>query len=365
MSATSTSAPPPIGFRAILLRATPALACGTAGGFLWAWLGWPLPFIVGAMAGGVVAGLLPLGAAVPAWLRQSMAVVIGVMVGSSFTPTILAGAAGWIPTLTAITVYTFAAVGLGFVLFRYVGRYDPVTSYCMSAPGGFIEMIVLAGSLGADPRQITLVHTIRLIGVVLLLPVVMPSVPVAANAFAATVQTMPGAADWLIFLACGSGALIANRLNIPGAIMVGPLVLSAAAHMSGLTEAKLPQPMMIAAQIVVGSAVGCSIVALNPRALLKASLFGVLLTALLLLLSLCFALGITWLTARPFATAFLLFAPGGLPEMSLIALSLNIEPAMISTHHLLRLVLIVTVVPLLLRPLLSMTGAMPVKEPPK
>ncbi len=127
--------------------------------------------------------------------------------------------------------------------------------------------------------------------------------------------------------------------------------------MSGLTDAKLPQLVMTAAQIVVGSAVGCSIVALNPRALLKASLFGVVLTVVLMSLSLVFAICIAWLTMRPFATAFLLFAPGGLPEMSLIALTLDIEPAMISTHHLFRLFLIVTVVPLLLRPLLSMTVA--------
>lgn len=184
-------------------------------------------------------------------------------------------------------------------------------------------------------------------GVVLMLPLTLPALPDAGSA-AGTAAPWPGPFDWLIIAACGFGAILAKRAKVPGAIMVGPLALSATAHMTGLTEVRIPQPVMIAAQVVVGSAVGCSIVALNPRVLLKASLFGLLLIAALLLLSGAFALAVAGLTGRPFATAFLLFAPGGLPEMSLIALTLDIEPAMISTHHLFRLILIVTVLPLLL-----------------
>lgn len=73
-----------------------------------------------------------------------MAIVIGITVGSTFTPSVLAGASDWLPTLLAIVLYTFAALAVGFAVLRVLGGYDPVTSYCMSAPGGFLEMIVLA-----------------------------------------------------------------------------------------------------------------------------------------------------------------------------------------------------------------------------
>ena len=52
------------------------------------------------------------------------------------------------------------------------------------------------------------------------------------------------------------------------------------------------------------------------------------------------ATGLDW---RPIVLAY---APGGLAEMSLIALSLGIETAFVATHHIIRIGLIVVVAPL-------------------
>lgn len=326
-----------------------ALAGGCIGAAVWSWLGWPLPFIVGAMVGGMAVGLLPIEAGIPPRLSAGMSVVIGIMVGSAFTPSILDDARNWAPTLAAIALYTATATAVGYALLRRVGRYDPVSAYCMSSPGGFMEMILLGRTLGADSRHIALVHAVRLTGVVMVLPWLMPRATTGGAVATIGGHGLPGALDWSIFAACGLGAALASRLGIPGAIMVGPLALSAAAHMVGITDARIPAPVVIAAQIVVGAAAGSGIMKLNPRALLKSSLFGLALVSSMLTLSAVFALALASLTGRPFATALLLFAPGSLPEMSLIALTLQIEPALISTHHLFRLVLIVTTLPLLLR----------------
>jgi membrane AbrB-like protein len=327
-------------------------------------MGWPLPFIVGAMIGGMASGLFPGNPTVPGWLTSLMAIVIGIMVGSAFSPAIFAGARGWGITLSFVAAYTFATVALGYLLMRYVGGYDPVTAYCMSSPGGFLEMILLGRSMGGDARHIALIHAIRITCVVLVLPWTMPRPPGGVNVLAASAADWPAAKDWMIFAICGLGAMLAVRLRVPGALMVGPLALSALAHMTGLTEAKIPGPVAIVAQIVVGAASGCGVMALNPRALIRTTIFGFAQVALLLSLSAGFALALAWLTARPFANAFLLFAPGSTPEMSLIALTLDIEPAMIATHHLFRLVLIVTTLPLILRWLLARAARRAGKEPP-
>ena len=336
-------------------RLAATLACGAAGGLLWHWLGLPLPFIVGAMAGGIVAGMLPIEAAVPGWLRSVMAVTIGIMVGSSFTPEFLAGASDWGLTLAAIALYTFAAVMVGYAILRYLGGYDPIMAYCMAAPGGFIEMALLGASLGADPRRIVLVHSVRLLVVVFAVPLVMPEGGANAASILA-VPNQPGPVDWLVFIGCGLGAVVASKLRLPGAILAGPLLLSATAHLTGLTEAQFPAILLIIAQIVVGSSIGCTFVSLHPRTLLRLTLFGGALVIALLALSALFAAGTSWLIDRPLSTTFLLFAPGGMPEMSLIALTLGIEPAMIATHHLFRLILVVTVGPTLLKAILHFAG---------
>jgi len=63
--------------------------------------------------------------------------------------------------------------------------------------------------------------------------------------------------------------------------------------------------------------------------------------------------GFAWVLAPlsgiPFAPIVLAFAPGGLAEMSLIALALGIETAFVATHHVARIAMIVIAAPLVFR----------------
>jgi hypothetical protein len=55
------------------------------------------------------------------------------------------------------------------------------------------------------------------------------------------------------------------------------------------------------------------------------------------------------LTGLPYNAVLLALAPGGLPEMTLIALSLHIDLALVVSHHLVRVLFINVGVPLLFR----------------
>src|SRR3546814_8997553 len=57
----------------------------------------------------------------------------------------------------------------------------------------------------------------------------------------------------------------------------------------------------------------------------------------------------TTLFRSPTIGIFLAFAPGGVAEMSLIALALSIDAALVATHHIVRIFLIVVLTPLLFR----------------
>jgi hypothetical protein len=64
---------------------------------------------------------------------------------------------------------------------------------------------------------------------------------------------------------------------------------------------------------------------------------------LCLTVALGFALGLAQLVAEPVPAVFLAFAPGGLAEMSLVALSLEVGVVFVTAHHVLRIVLAVAV----------------------
>ena len=47
------------------------------------------------------------------------------------------------------------------------------------------------------------------------------------------------------------------------------------------------------------------------------------------------------MTGAPFDTLLISFAPGGVTEMALIALSLQANPALVTAHHIYRIILTV------------------------
>jgi membrane AbrB-like protein len=103
--------------------------------------------------------------------------------------------------------------------------------------------------------------------------------------------------------------------------------------------------LVAAAQVVVGSALGCRFTGVRVERIGRCAAMSLGLTALMLGV----AVAASWLlnaaTGLGMAGLILAFAPGGLAEMSLIALALGTDIAFVSTHHIVRIVLIVTLAP--------------------
>src|SRR5690606_2915615 len=63
--------------------------------------------------------------------------------------------------------------------------------------------------------------------------------------------------DYLILgLAAIFGYLGARALRVPAASVIGPMLLSAAVHLAGMTTAKPPAELVACAQVAVGTALG-------------------------------------------------------------------------------------------------------------
>ncbi|WP_366657779.1 AbrB family transcriptional regulator [Fodinicurvata sp. EGI_FJ10296] len=338
------------------LRQIVAVAGGLAGGTVWWLLSLPLPWMVGSMVGGTLIGLLPMRPMVGRHWRSAMMIAVGIIVGSAVPANFLDAISGWHISLAMIAAYTVTVMIVGTLLLRRFAGYDAVSSYCMAAPGGFMEMVLIGTAMGADPNRIALVHSVRMLFVVLIVPPLMvTSGPEpGAGSMTGIAGGMAGGAggegaigiqDVLVLAGCVAGALIGRRLRVPGALMVVPMMLTGTAYLTGLTDAHLPPWALVVAQVVVGTSMGCGIALLRPSTMLKALMFGTVLVSVFLVFSAGFAAALSMITGLPINLAFLLFAPGGAPEMSLIALSLGMEPAMVASHHIFRLLLVVSLAP--------------------
>jgi uncharacterized protein len=339
--------------KAELFRAkATCLVLGVAGGAVFYFLRLPLPWMLGAMAATTVAAMSGVRVALMPTLRMVFISILGIMLGSAFTPEVVQSLGVWLGSFGWLVVYVILATLVIFAFYRRIARYDPVTAYFSAAPGGLSEMILAGGALGGDERRISLAHGARILIAIFALSFgyrwfggYVP--PVSGSPVLSTVVEIE---DWLVLTGCGVvGYLGARALRIPAYALVGPMLLSAIAHASGLTVSRPPVWLVAVAQVVVGAMVGSRFDGVSPRTVAHALLLASGATIVLLGLAALFGEAVERTLGIPFSAALLAFAPGGLAEMSLIALSLNVDAAYVSSHHIVRIFMIVLAAPLIFR----------------
>jgi uncharacterized protein len=332
-----------ITFQKASIRLAAALSIGGAGGALFAYLQLPLPWLLGALTATTIASMAGLRMAVPDRLRQPMIAVLGLMLGTTFTPARVEAAVSWLPTLGALPLYV---VVVGAAIWLYLWRFsgfDRTTTFFAATPGGLSEMVALSAQLGGDQRAVSLIHGTRVLFIVLTIPFLaslyQPRVaPPALDLLAIAWQPL------LALFGLGLiGYLIAVRVRLPAATFVGPLLGSAIAHGTGVVAVEPPYLLMAVAQLVIGASVGVRFCGFGAARLAGAMLLGAGGTLLMLLITLAFGGALHQLTGQPLALLLLAFIPGGLVEMSLIALGLGADPAFVVTHHAMRIFLVVLI----------------------
>jgi len=323
-----------------------ALAIGAGGGFLFDWLRLPLPWMLGAMSAVTVAALAGAKVRVPRPLRNGTTPVIGVLLGASFTPDVIAGMVAWPITLIGILIWVLTCGGSAYLWFRHVAGYDKATAYFSATPGGFMEMILIAERHGGNMQIMPLIHATRVLIVVFAIPfwyrftADIPPMPPGSRVGFLDVQVF----DYVLLISSAVvGALIARRLRIPAALLVGPMVLSAGLHLADVTASKPPFVLVAMAQVVLGSMVGTRFVGASLWALRATAGHAIITAVFMLLMTVLFANVLSAMTGFPTSAVVLAFAPGGLAEMSLIALALHVDAAFVAGHHALRLCFVIMV----------------------
>ncbi len=328
------------------------LIIGATGGMLAYLAHLPLGFLLGSVAAtGSLATLhiKPFGRQIilPTRLRFSFVPVIGVAIGGAFTPEVARAALGWWPSLLALCVFIPFAHALGYRIFR-AGGLSRADAFFGSVPGGLIESLQLGEEAGADVRLLTVLQFLRLILTILTVPLIFWAMTGHAVGSASGAQ-MTGAgialtlADVVWMLVAGVlGAGIAKILRFPGYIITGPIALSALFHVSGLLQGIPPGWLISLTQIILGTGLGARFVGVEHAMLKRCAKLAVANGIAALALAFAFAGAVHWMAQEPVAAAFLAFAPGGLAEMSLIALSLHMSVIYVTVHHVARIFIAVT-----------------------
>lgn len=342
-------------------RFLPTLMLGLVGGGVAYWIQLPLPWLLGSMITTTAASLAGVQLKSPRTGRKGVLVVIGVMLGSAFTPDMTGEATLWGASLAIMLIATAVMMAFSVWFSCRVAGHSWETALYSGVPGGVSTVTVMAITSGADLRIIGITHAVRILVLLVAIPPALHFIGHVdvGSATPALSQWLwvPAPADiaWLVLAGLG-GMWMGKRLHLPSPLLFGPALASAALHLTGLTHAAVPPLIIALVQVVIGISVGGRFAGTRLAEVGHALLMAVIQAVVLLLVALAAAWVGHLLTGYSAAAALLAYMPGGAPELSLVALSLGIDPAFVTTHHLLRITLLVLLLPLLLRWMVSNTS---------
>ena len=162
---------------------------------------------------------------------------------------------------------------------------------------------------------------------------------------------MPAATPPLTMLAtlgvAACGAALARLLRLPAFALIGPMLLGAALHASGLVAMALPMPVLDLAYATIGWYVGLRFRRETLRETVSA-LPGILV-ATFGVIALCggWAYGLTYLLPIDFLTAYLATSPGGLDSVAIIAVGAKVDVSFVLAVQTLRLFVVLVTGPVL------------------
>lgn len=332
-----------------LTRIIAGLALGGAGGLAFYLVSLPLPWMLGALCVTMLASVAALPVEGPTRLRPGIVAIIGVLLGSQFTPDVLDRTGEAALSLSILSVYLLVVAAVIVPYYRYVGRQGWTTAYYAGMPGGLSEMVELGEARGANVPAIVLAHSLRIVLTIGLMAFLFRVVLGHEAVSAAPVPT--GGMTLLdATLLAGSavlGPLAGRSLRLPAPDFLGPLILSAVAHLTGLTSSVPPPGLVIAAQVALGTILGCRFQGIPRNMLLRTGLLSLGATVLTIALALAGATAMQKLAGVRLDQGLLALAPGGLTEMGLIALAINADVAFVAVHHVVRILIVIVAAPLL------------------
>ena len=203
-------------------------------------------------------------------------------------------------------------------------------------------MILLGEKCGGDPQRIAVAQSLRIIIVILVLPPLFWAYEGGGEGIGPVHSGLEH--GWMLLM-IPLLLPLGRWLRIPSPALLAPLLVAALLSGVDIASLALPEWGMNLMLWVLGSAIGSRFQGMTRQ------LFGRYLwqsgvaTLLALVVLALFAELIHQLLGVGRDVALLALAPGGIGEMAILAVALNIDPVFVAFHHLLRMVTLMIIAP--------------------
>lgn len=292
--------------------------------------------------------------------------VAGMFIGVSFRRKDLPGMKKLVlPVALSVAAIMGMGFAMGFLLTALTGL-DVITCLFACAPGGVVDMALMADDMGGDAAVVSVLQMVRLVTVISLFPPVIRTA-VARLGGRAALDSVEQPLEVSPEAASGSGqkreyrlrevsvtfvtALLAGIVGKIAGVPAGPILLAmlAVAGQNILFDnASMPIEVKRAAQMLAGALIGAGLTAEKLVRLRVIVLPALLLVVLYVLFNLIAGIILYRSTGIDAMTAFFALAPGGASDVALIAGDYGCHMPTISAFHMVRAVCVVGLTPFII-----------------
>jgi len=355
------------------------LLVASLGGYLGFKAKIPAGTMLGALLFTVLLNLIAGQSFVPAGIRPWLQMCSGAMLGAGIRRRDVKELKLLIlPGLIMIVLMMVMNVLFGYLMFRF-SHLDLATALLAAAPGGMTDMALIAGDLGGDPMPVTLLHLARLFIIYALLPIIFTRLQKYQNAHHLAERCRPQnertsvqgkkpeptaivsgrrqvtAALLMTLGAAAAGGILLWQLGVNAGAMIGAMLGVAALN---LTTGKALRPVKLrtAVQVMAGAFIGQNMTRDN-----IGQMAGLVIPLLIMVVSVVvfiavISLSLIVLSRMDRVTCVLMSAPGGLQEVSLMALDLNADAPKVMVMQTTRLMVVIALFPSLLTTAAGLLG---------
>ncbi|NCX90725.1 MAG: AbrB family transcriptional regulator [Rhodobacteraceae bacterium] len=315
------------------------------------WLELPLPWLFGPLFSCLLAALIGINLYSIKILSDAMRTILGVAVGATVTLSFLLALPGFWNTLIFIPITVILSGIIGVWYFQKLCGYDFPTAYYSSMPGGLQDMLVFGEEAGGNVRAMSLIHATRVLVIIIALPILLTFI------WGISLDKPPGdpikniEIEQLIILGiCGiAGWKIASFWGMFGASILGPLILTAIASITGILHTRPPVEAIWAAQYFIALGIGEKYVGVTAQEIRKDILAGLGFCIFLLVITLSIVSLVINYNLAPAVDAILSMAPGGQAELVVITLIVGADLGFVVAHHLFRIFIVILGAPIMER----------------
>jgi len=278
--------------------------------------------------------------------------VLGVFIGAMVQPDAISALGSHWPIVVAVAVATLALSIAGGALLGLRRDVSPLTGALSLVAGGASGLVAIARELGGDDRVVAVIQYLRVALITASMPVVIALVFDATRSGGPAPAIETGSLPWyfsvpLLAAIVAVGATVGRLARLPGAGLLGPMALTVALKLTGLSFGlAVPDVLVQVGYMLIGWQAGVAFTREAMRAIERILPAALLLIVALNLGAAGLGVALSKLTGISLLDGYLATSPGGIYAVLATAVETGANVTFVIAAQVIRVLLMLFTAPL-------------------